>query len=215
MLPGSRTLPYPDSGLPTLTAARAQPDAHHGPQPANGCQDPTSQTRLDARLKPPWTDIPTTPGCRCLTAPAPLEGSRIQGPGITGLASSVELPLIEQFTTGQEARRRRPSPARPHVFSSTSQDSWRLGREPKTNLKSLDPELDQRSTPDSIHRSLNTIHGTRPPQPSVMVSQTCGPGRRHNRETWQLFSELEFSPIFSNIFPKGIGYRVGFWGLRF
>jgi hypothetical protein len=141
--------------------------------------------RLDARLTPPWTYFPTTPGCRCLTAPAPLERSRIQGPGIAGLASPVELPLIEQLMTCQEARRRRPPQARPHdcssCESSTSKDSRRLGREPKTNSKSLDPELDQRSTTDSIHRSLNTIHGTQPPQPSVMVSQTCGPGRRHSR----------------------------------
>jgi hypothetical protein len=28
-------------------------------------------------------------------------------------------------------------------------------------------------------------------------------------ETWQLFSELDFSLIFSNLFSKGIGYRVG------
>jgi hypothetical protein len=83
--------------------------------------------------------------------------------------------------TCQEARRSGPSQARPHDCSSTTQDSRRLGREPKTNLKSLDPALDQRSTTDSIHRGLNTIHGTRPPQPSAMVTQTCGPGRRHSR----------------------------------
>jgi hypothetical protein len=53
----------------------------------------------------------------------------------------VELPLIEQPMTGQEARRRRPSQARPHDCSSTSQDSRRLGREPKTTRRVWIPSL--------------------------------------------------------------------------
>jgi hypothetical protein len=57
------------------------------------------------------------------------------------LASPVELPLIEQPMTGQEARRRRPSQARPHDCSSTSQDSRRLGREPKTTRRVWIPSL--------------------------------------------------------------------------
>jgi hypothetical protein len=156
------------------------------PRPATSQRLPGSNLSDQARrpthsLTPPWTDFPTTPGCQCLTAPAPLERSRIQGPEIAGLASPVELPLTEQLLTGQETRSSRPSQARPHDCSSTTQDSRRLIREPKTNLKCLDPELDRRSTTDSIHRSLNTIHGTRPPQPSAMVSETCGPGRRYSR----------------------------------
>jgi hypothetical protein len=43
--------------------------------------------------------------------------------------------------TGQEARRRRPSQARPHDCSSTSQDSRRLGREPKTTRRVWIPSL--------------------------------------------------------------------------
>ena len=42
---------------------------------------------------------------------------------------------------GQEARRRRPSQARPHDCSSTSQDSRRLGREPKTTRRVWIPSL--------------------------------------------------------------------------
>jgi hypothetical protein len=57
------------------------------------------------------------------------------------LASPVELPLIEQPMTGQEARRLRPSQARPHDCSSTSQDSRRLGREPKTTRRVWIPSL--------------------------------------------------------------------------
>jgi hypothetical protein len=43
--------------------------------------------------------------------------------------------------TGQEARRLRPSQARPHDCSSTSQDSRRLGREPKTTRRVWIPSL--------------------------------------------------------------------------
>ena len=53
----------------------------------------------------------------------------------------MELPLIEQPMTGQEARRLRPSQARPHDCSSTSQDSRRLGREPKTTRRVWIPSL--------------------------------------------------------------------------
>ena len=53
----------------------------------------------------------------------------------------MELPLIEQPMTGQEARRLRPSQARPHDCSSTSQDSRRLGREPKITRRVWIPSL--------------------------------------------------------------------------
>jgi hypothetical protein len=38
-------------------------------------------------------------------------------------------------------------------------------------------------------------------QTSIIINATRG--------TWQLFSELEFFPIFPDLFSKGIGYRVG------
>jgi hypothetical protein len=56
--------------------------------------------------------------------------------------------------TGQEARRRRPSQASSHDCSSTTQDSRRLGREPRANLKSLDPSLtkvDNRLNPPKLN----------------------------------------------------------------
>ncbi len=83
------------------------------------------------------------------------------------MACPVELSLIEQPMTGQEARRRRPSQARPHDCSSTSQDSRRLGREPKITQMSLDPELDNLVDNRLIPPKLNTSHGPRPPRPSV------------------------------------------------
>jgi hypothetical protein len=139
--------------IPTQMTAKARADVHHGPQFAYGCQGSNLSDQARRPTHTTLNRLPDHAGRRCLTAPAPLEGSQIQGPGITGLASPVELPLIEQLMTGQEARRHLPSQARPHDCSSTTQDSRRLGRDSKTNLKSLDPELDNRSTTDSIHRS--------------------------------------------------------------
>jgi hypothetical protein len=79
--PESRTLRHFDTRLPIYLAARAQANAHYRLRTANGCQDPTSQTRLNARLTPPWTDFPTTQGCQYLTAPALWKGHESKGRG--------------------------------------------------------------------------------------------------------------------------------------
>ena len=72
--------------LPTQMTAKARTVAHCGPRARlrlSWIQALTQGSTPDSHHLE-WT-APTTPGCRCLTAPAPLEGPRIQGPGTTGL----------------------------------------------------------------------------------------------------------------------------------
>ncbi len=87
--------------LPTQMSAKAQADVHSGPQFAyrDGCQGSNLSDQARRPTHTTLNRLPDHAGRRCLTAPAPLEGSQIQGPRITGLASPVELPLIEQLMT--------------------------------------------------------------------------------------------------------------------
>ena len=96
------------------------------------------------------------------------------------LASPVELPLIEQPMTGQEARRLRPSQARPHDCSSTSQDSRRLGREPKTTRRVWIPSLTNGRQPTQ------STEAEYPPRAAATATvgqgvPSYGPGRRLSR----------------------------------
>jgi hypothetical protein len=153
--PGSRTLPHFNTGLPIYLAARAQANAQREPPTAARIQPLRPGSTPDShhlgQTSRPRRAASTLPLPRSERVTNPRAGDhRTSLPGGT--------PAVMQLMTGQEAWRSRPSQARPRNCSSPNQDSRRLGREPKTNLKSFDPELDQQSTTDSIHQSLSTIH---------------------------------------------------------
>ncbi len=152
----------PDTTLPRLRT----PDLNGSQGPGRRTPLPTTRQRLsgpnlsDQARRPTHTTLDRLPDHAGLPVPHRSRAAgRVTNPRAgdhrTSLPGGTPADRATHDRPGGEAappkQGRMTAPAPP-------QDSRRLGREPKTNLKSLDPELDQRSTTDSIHRSLNTTH---------------------------------------------------------
>ncbi len=176
MWPGSRPLPPASPDSQTQTTARPGPTHPAARMLAFACQG--SKLPRKAR-RPTHTTLNGLPRPRRVAGAKPLprrwKDRGFKGRGPKALASPVELPLIEQPMTGQEARRRRPSQAGPHDCSSTSQDSRRLGREPKITQRVWIPSLTIGRQPTHSTEA-EYPHGPRPPRPSDKGSPATGRG---------------------------------------